>query len=77
MELFLTAVLFFGLGFLFGKNRPEKDFFEREETEREIPELRNGFGVTKDKNPSLAEQWINILNYSGESQREADYEETE
>lgn len=39
--------------------------------------LRNGFGVTKDKNPTFAEQWVNIMNYSGENQKEEDYEENE
>lgn len=38
--------------------------------------LRNGFGVTRDRNPTFAEQWVNIMNYSGESQTEGDYEET-
>ncbi len=37
--------------------------------------LRNGYGVTKDKNPTFAEQWVNIMNYNGESQREEGYEE--
>lgn len=76
MELFLTAVLFFGLGFLFGR-RPEDKTFGNEKTEPEPLELRNGFGVTREKNPTFAEQWVNILNYSGESQTEVDYEETE
>lgn len=37
--------------------------------------LRNGYGVTRDKNPTFAEQWVNIMNYNGESQLEEDYEE--
>ena len=39
--------------------------------------LRNGMGVTRDRNPSFAEQWVNIMNYNGESQLEGDYEETD
>ncbi|MBR3935084.1 MAG: hypothetical protein IKJ57_00870 [Oscillospiraceae bacterium] len=39
--------------------------------------LRNGYGVTKDRNPTFAEQWVNIMNYSGESQLEGDYDEIE
>ena len=77
MELFLTAVLFFGLGFLFGKRAPEEKTFFDENAGQENFELRNGFGVTKDKTPTFAEQWMNILNYSGERQTEVDYEETE
>ncbi|MBQ7874574.1 MAG: hypothetical protein IJ306_05380 [Oscillospiraceae bacterium] len=38
--------------------------------------LRNGFGVTRDRNPTFAEQYMNILNYNGESQTEGDYEES-
>lgn len=37
--------------------------------------LRNGYGVTKDRNPTFAEQWVNIMNFNGESQREENYEE--
>mgnify|MGYP003507977970 CR=1 FL=1 len=76
-ELFLTAVLFFGLGFLFGKRRPEEKTFENKNAQPGYLNLRNGFGVTSDKNPTFAEQWVNIMNYSGESQTEVDYEETE
>ena len=39
--------------------------------------LRNGFYTTRAKDPTFAEQWVNIMNYSGESQTEGDYEETE
>ena len=39
--------------------------------------LRNGYGITKDRNPTFAEQWVNIMNYSGESQLEGDYDEIE
>ena len=31
--------------------------------------------MTRDKNPTFAEQWVNIMNYNGESQLEEDYEE--
>lgn len=36
--------------------------------------LRNGYGVTRCQNPTFAEQWVNIMNYSGENQKEEDYE---
>ncbi len=39
--------------------------------------LRNGYGVTSDENPTFAEQWVNIMNYSGISQREEYYEREE
>ncbi|MBQ7874919.1 MAG: hypothetical protein IJ306_07175 [Oscillospiraceae bacterium] len=39
--------------------------------------LRNGYGVTKERNPTFAEQWVNIMNYSGESQTEDGYEEND
>lgn len=73
-----------GLGYLFLKKKnEEKPPFETEnqnepEEEKIYPmALRNGYGVTRDKNPTFAEQWVNIMNYSGESQREKDYEGTE
>lgn len=37
--------------------------------------LRNGYKVTRDRQPTFAEQWVNIINYCGESQLEGDYEE--
>ena len=56
-------------------------FFKKEETiakseeKEETVILRNGFGVTKDKDANIAEQWVNIMNYNGQSQREEDYEQ--
>jgi len=56
-------------------------FFKKEETTAKNEEkeeaviLRNGFGVTKDKDANIAEQWVNIMNYNGQSQREEDYEQ--
>ena len=80
--LFLVPFCVF-LGFLFGKNSLKEEKNEPEEREENLNEeclplqLRNGFGVTRDKNPTFAEQWVNIMNYSGESQTEEDYEENE
>lgn len=37
--------------------------------------LRNGMGVTRCENPTFAEQIVNIMNFSGENQKEGDYEE--
>ena len=59
------------------ESRPEEDRYGYEITvERDPMSLRNGYGVTKDKNPTFAEQWVNIMNFSGESQMEGDYEES-
>ncbi|MBE6899119.1 MAG: hypothetical protein E7479_00415 [Ruminococcaceae bacterium] len=80
LDFLIEAVLFFVLGFLFGK----KDFSGKErgkeivpKEEEEIFSLGNSFSVTGKKNPTAFEQWINIMNYCGESQTEEDYEETE
>ena len=54
------------------KKSEEKPF--EEEKERDPLSLRNGYSVTRNKNPTFAEQWVNIMNYSGESQMEEDYE---
>lgn len=81
MDFLIEAVLFFVLGFLFGKKdssgkEREKEIVPKEE-EKEIFSFPNSFSVTRTKNPTAAEQWINIMNYCGESQTEGDYEETE
>ncbi len=39
--------------------------------------LRHGYGITKEKDPTFAEQWMNIMNFTGESQTEGNYEESE
>ena len=57
-----------------------KEIFYEEEGEGIEPSpmiLRNGYGVTRDRKPTFAEQWVNIVNYCGESQLEGDYEENE
>ncbi len=57
----------------------EKEEFRAKEILPEITPmtLRNGYSVTTDKNPTFAEQWVNIMNYNGESQREEFYESEE
>lgn len=50
---------------------------EEEPGERDPMSLRNGYGVVKDRNPTFAEQWVNIMNFNGESQLEGDYDEGE
>ena len=78
------GILAFLMGFVFARviNKKERpDFSLNPEETKETEEitsmtLRNGYGVTKDRMPTFAEQWVNIMNYSGESQEE-DYEETE
>lgn len=79
-----------GIGFIFAEisgswNRKCAEIrqIEKGAEEKTAPEeneeldpmtLRNGFGVTRDENPTFAEQWMNIMNYSGENQKEEDYE---
>lgn len=83
--IFLSvAFLCLFLGFVLGEKGKnsygEKIAVEEvSEKEEELPfmKLRNGFGVTRDKDPTFAEQWVNIMNYSGESQTEESYEENE
>lgn len=71
----------FGIGFGYILFRPKKEKkekapvpFEEEEKELDPMTLRNGYGVTRCEKPTFAEQWMNIMNYSGENQREEDYE---
>lgn len=59
----------------FTKRTMKNDIYT-EETEPDFMILRNGFGVTSDKHPTVAQQWVNIMNYTGENQTEVDYEET-
>ena len=61
------------------KARETKIINIEEEPEEELTPmtLRNGMGVTRDEKPTFAEQWVNIMNYNGESQLEEDYEEGE
>lgn len=80
MEL-LYLIFGIGLGyFLFRPKKEEKaplPFEKQSETEEEELDpmtLRNGYGVTRCEKPTFAEQWVNIMNYSGENQKEEDYE---
>ena len=80
----LVIQLFAFAGFVFLKKRPKENDHEFgkdvniQETEEYVPmKLRNGFGITRDKNPTFAEQWVNIMNYNGECQTEENYEENE
>ena len=77
--------LLFGIGFgyfVFRSKREEKAPFpveekkHQEEEELDYMALRNGYGVTGCKNPTFAEQIVNIANFSGENQKEENYEET-
>lgn len=61
-----------------GKRKEEEEIPPPSEEEKTGPmSLRNGMGVTRCENPTLAEQLVNIMNYSGENQKEGDYEEGE
>ena len=77
------------IGFIFGEtsaewnrkraeikeSRKEEKYFIVDEKDPVF--LRNGFGVTKENNPTFAEQWVNIMNFNGENQKEEDYAEEE
>ena len=83
MEL-LYLVVGIGLGYLiFRPKETEKEKaplpFSKDEEEEELDPmtLRNDFGVYRGEKPTFAEQWANIMNFSGESQTEEEYEETE
>ena len=77
------------VGFIFGEtsaewNRKKAEIKEtrKEENyffvdEKEMGSLRNGFKTTRDKFPSIAEQWVNIMNFNGENQKEENYAEEE
>lgn len=79
--LYLAAGL--GIGYLiFKPKKAEKekaplvieDQKEQEESELDPMTLRNDFGVYRGDKPTWAEQWVNIINYNGENQKEGDYE---
>ena len=76
------------VGFVFGETSAEwnRKKAEIKETRKEeyffVDEkdpimLRNGFGITRDDFPSIAEQWVNMMNFNGENQKEEDYAEEE
>lgn len=80
---FIGNLLFLAVGFAAGffwnkKPKQEKPIetetdFE-EETELDPMTLRNGYGVTRCEKPTFAEQIINLANFSGENQKEENYE---
>lgn len=74
--LLIIAAFFIGRN-SFGKEKEKPEIRKEEKPPEDIFFLRNGFSVTRDKNPTVAEQLVNIMNYSGENQREEFYEETE
>lgn len=58
------------------EEKPETPEMKEEEiAERNPMSLRNGYGVTKQKDPTFAEQIMNVINYRGENQLEEDYED--
>lgn len=79
MEL-LYLLFGIGLGYLIGRPKKKKEekaplpFEEPEEEELDPMTLRNDFNVYRGEKPTFAEQWVNIMNYSGENQKEGDYE---
>lgn len=79
MEL-LYLLVGFGFGYLvFRPKKEDKEkaplpFEEQEEKELDPMTLRNGYGVTRCEKPTFAEQIVNLANFSGENQKEEDYE---
>lgn len=75
------GVIFNELMGRYNRRQAEIKIVEKEEGEEPSSEekdpmaLRNGFGVTRDENPTFLEQVVNVMNYSGENQKEAEYEE--
>ena len=79
MEL-LYLLIGFGFGyFVFKPRKEEKEkapfLFEKKEEELDSMMLRNGYGVAGYEKPTFAEQIVNIANFSGENQKEENYEE--
>lgn len=68
-EMIFLSIFAFGAGFLFGKSR--KSMGKDEEEAVVFPEK---FKTDGSKNPSLAQQMINIMNYNGENQTEEIYD---
>ena len=88
LNLFWIVPFCLCVGFIFGEessefNRKRAEIKETRNEEKyffveEDPlALRNGFGTTRDEKPTFAEQWVNIMNYKGENQKEEDYAEEE
>ena len=75
-------VICFGLGMILGLSvfvafaLVQEKFYIKESSgaENSAPETEKR--IFEKGRPSFAQQWLNIMNYSGESQEE-DYEETE
>ena len=75
MEL-LYLLFGLGLGFLIFRPKAEKEaplpLEEPKEEELDPMTLRNDFDVYKGDKPTFAEQWVNILKWNGENQKEGD-----
>lgn len=69
--LALGIIIGGAVGYLFGKKETEE---EPEKPEEEPLGLRAGMGVYRNDDPTIAEQFVNIINYNGENQKEGDYE---
>lgn len=61
-------------GYFFGRKETEEEPEALEEKEETV-DLRAGMGVYRHDDPTFAEQFVNIINYNGENQKEGDYEE--
>lgn len=73
MEL-LYLLFGIGLGYFLFRPKAEKEaplpLEEPKEEELDPMTLRNDFGVYKGDKPTFAEQWVNIMNWNGENQKE-------
>ena len=59
------------------EKKPLPEVKTDEEEKPDPMALRNDFGVYRGEKPTFAEQWVNIMNYNGENQKEEDYGEGE
>ena len=79
MEL-IYLIVGIGIGYLIFKPKETKKekaplvLEDQKEPELGPMTLRNGYGVYREDKPTLAEQWVNIMNFNGENQKEGDYE---
>ena len=81
--VFLCFGIILGFFVCFAFLKDEEEIEEKqeeivpEEKERDPYSLRNGYSTTRAHDPTFAEQIVNLINFSGENQKEGDYEETE
>lgn len=71
-EDIILAVFAFGAGFFFAENALREK--EKEKEDFIAGTDKNFFSAVNNKNPTIPQQMINIMNYNGEDQTEENYE---